>query len=183
MTALILAATMFVACTPGADGPSATAAPQSTTTIAATTTTTLGSSDAVEVFRACLLDRGVEIEEVPIDATGRPRLDMVLVALDLEDPVIAEAVSRCSEYLETGALDLGGEDVLRQEILGQLTDFSRCMVDLGVEDFPDPLPGFLGVGSPFPVAQIPYSDPDFTAAVAVCRADLLEALSDAEGDS
>ena len=129
------------------------------------------------------MDLGIEIEEIPVDATGRPRLDLVLVTLDFGDPEVAEAVSLCSEHLETGALDLGGEDVLRQEILEQLTDFSRCMVDLGVEDFPNPLPGFVGVGSPFPVAEIPYSDPDFAAAVEVCRAALLEALSVVDEDS
>ncbi|MDP9144159.1 MAG: hypothetical protein M3N43_05615 [Actinomycetota bacterium] len=129
------------------------------------------------------MDHGTDIEEIPIDATGRPRLDLVLVTLDLGDPAVAEAVSVCSEHLETGALDLGGEDVLRQEILEQLTDFSRCMVNLGVEDFPDPLPGFVGVGSPFPVAEIPYSDPDFAPAVEVCRAALLEALSGGDEDS
>jgi hypothetical protein len=50
------------------------------------------------------------------------------------------------------------------------------MRDLGVEDFPDPVPGFIGIGSPFPVAEIPYSDPGFADAVAVCREALLEAL-------
>jgi hypothetical protein len=137
----------------------------------------------MNAFRVCLLDHGIEIEEIPVDATGRPRLDLVLVTLDLGDPEVADAVSVCSEHLETGALDLGGEDILRQEVLGQLTEFSRCMVDLGVEDFPEPLPGFVGVGSPFPVAEVPYSDPDFAAAVEVCRTALLEALSGVDEDS
>jgi hypothetical protein len=50
------------------------------------------------------------------------------------------------------------------------------MVEHGVEDFPDPVPGFIGIGSPFPVAEIPYSDPAFAAAVTACRQALLEAL-------
>ncbi len=179
----MLALLVLGACTPEADGPSATAAPGATTTTAPATTTTVASTDAVNAFRVCLMDQGIEIEEIPFDATGRPRLDLVLITLDFSDPAVSDAVSVCSEHLETGALDLGGEDVLRQEILEQLTDFSRCMVDLGVEDFPDPLPGFVGVGSPFPVAEIPYSDPNFAAAVEVCRAALLEALSGVEEDS
>jgi hypothetical protein len=52
------------------------------------------------------------------------------------------------------------------------------MVDLGVEDFPDPVPGFIGIGSPYPIAEIPYSDPGFASAVTACRAALLESLSD-----
>jgi hypothetical protein len=134
------------------------------------------SDVAVEEFRACLAESDIVIEEIPLDATGHPRLDLVMVTLDFSDPAIAEAVSTCSELLQTGALDLGTDDVLREQILEQLEEFSRCMVDLGVEDFPDPVPGFIGIGSPFPVAEIPYSDPGFADAVAVCREALLEAL-------
>ena len=167
---------MVAACTPGPDVPSATAPPATTTTLPPTTTVTVMSDVAVDEFRSCLADRGLEIEEVPLDATGHPRLDLVMVTLDVSDPATADAVSTCSELLETGALDFGDDDVLRQQILEQLQEFSRCMVELGVEDFPDPVPGFVGVGSPFPVAEIPYSDPGFTTAVTACRQVLLEAL-------
>jgi hypothetical protein len=165
------------------DGPSATGALGTTTTTAATPTTTVGSTEAVDAFRACLSENGVDIEDIPLDATGRPRLDLVMATLDFSDPDVAGAVTLCSEHLETGALDLGGEDILRQVILEHLQKFSQCMVDLGVEGFPEPVPGFVGVGSPYPVAEIPYSDPDFTDAVMVCRASLLDALSGVDGDS
>lgn len=165
------------------EGPSATGAPGTTTTIAPTTTTTVGSTVAVDAFRTCLFEHGVEIEEVPLDATGRPRLDLVMATLDFGDPEVAEAVSVCSEHLETGALDLGDEDILRQAILEHLQDFSQCMVNLGVEVFPEPVPGFTGVGSPFPVAEIPYSDPGFAEAVVVCRESLLDALSGVDDES
>jgi hypothetical protein len=180
---LLGAALLTGACTRGNDGPSATSALGSTTTTAPTTTTTVASAEAIEAFRACMIENEVEIEEIPVDATGRPRLDLVMVTLDFGDPAVAEAVSVCSGHLETGALDLGGEDLLRQAILVHLTDFSRCMVGLGVEGFPDPLPGFIGVGSPFPMAEIPYSDPDFANAVEVCRSVLLDELSDVDEDN
>ncbi|MGH8871944.1 MAG: hypothetical protein ACRDWS_08220 [Acidimicrobiia bacterium] len=105
-----------------------------------------------------------------------------MAMLDFGDPATAEAVSVCSEHLETGALDIGDDDILRQAILEQLQAFSRCMVDLGVEDFPDPVPGFVGVGSPFPVAEIPYADPNFANAVTVCREALLDTLSGVDED-
>jgi len=168
---------LLAGCTEDPDGPSATGAPATTTTTPPTTTTTVLSNVAVEAFRTCLAERGIEIEVIPLDATGHPRLDLAMATLDFGDPATAEAVSVCSEHLETGALDLGDDDVLRQAILEQLQDFSQCMVDLGVEDFPDPVPGFTGVGSPFPVAEIPYSDPGFSTAVTACREALLEALA------
>lgn len=153
-----------------------------TTTTPPTTTSTVLSNVALEAFRTCLAEHGVEIEEIPLDATGHPRLDLVMATLDLSDAATAEAVSVCSEHLETGALDIGDDDMLRQAIQEQLRDFSRCMVDLGVEDFPDPVPGFVGVGTPFPVAEIPYADPAFPNAVRVCRQELLAALSGPEGE-
>ena len=166
------------ACTGDGESPSDTAVPAPTTSTAPSTTTTIVPDVAVESFRSCLGDNGIEIEEVPLDATGHPRLELVMATLDFGDPATAEAVSVCSEHLEAGALDVGGDDRLRQIVVEQLHSFSRCMVDLGVEDFPEPLPGFVGVGSPFPVAEIPYADPGFANAVTVCRARLLDALSD-----
>jgi hypothetical protein len=171
---------LICACTNGS-APSATGAPETTAPPPPTTTTTVVADVAVEEFRACLAQRGIEIEEIPTDATGHPRLDLVMVTLDLSDPETAEAVSVCSEVLETGALDIGDDEVLRQQILAQLEEFSRCMVDLGVEDFPDPVPGFIGIGSPFPVAEIPYGDPAFASAVRVCRQGLLDALAGPAG--
>ncbi len=170
----------MAACTTDSDAPSATDPPATTTTTAPPTTTTILSNVAVEAFRSCLAENGIEIEEIPLDTTGHPRLDLVMATLDFGDPATAEAVSVCSEHLETGALDLGEDDVLREAILTQLEEFSQCMVDLGVEDFPDPVPGFTGIGSPFPVAEIPYSDPAFATAVTACRETLLETLSGAD---
>jgi hypothetical protein len=178
----VTAGALVVACTGGEESPSATAAPGTTTSTAPSTTTTVLSDVAVESFRECLGQNGIEIEEVPLDATGHPRLDLVMATLDFGDPATSEAVSVCSELLEAGALDVGADDRLRQIILEQLQSFSRCMVGLGVEEFPDPLPGFVGVGSPFPVAEIPYADPGFANAVTVCRARLLDALAGEDPD-
>jgi len=175
-------AALLAGCTDDGGATSATDAPGTTTTTAPTTTTTVESNIAVEAFRTCLAENGAEIEEVPLDATGHPRLDLVMATLDFSDPATAQAVSVCSEHLETGALDIGDDDVLRQAILEQLQSFSDCMVDLGVEGFPDPVPGFVGVGSPFPVAEIPYSDPNFANAATVCRESLVESLSGVDGD-
>ena len=97
----------------------------------------------------------------------------MIVTLDFEDPVVAEALAICSASLNTGALDLGAEDELREEINEELREFSRCMRANGVTDFPDPVPGFTGVGAPYSVAEIPYGDPNLAAAAQACRASVL----------
>jgi hypothetical protein len=176
-TALLLGVLLVVTCSSGADQPSVTGAPATTTTLPPSTTTTGPSEESVEAFRDCMGDNGVEIEEIPRDATGRPRLDLVMASLDFADAVVAAAIAECSKLLETGALDLSGDDELHDAVMDKLAEFSRCMVDMGIDDFPDPVPGYLGVGSPFPVAEIPYTAPGFADAVVVCRAALLEALS------
>jgi ABC-type glycerol-3-phosphate transport system substrate-binding protein len=70
---LLGAALLTGACTRGNDGPSATSALGSTTTTAPTTTTTVASAEAIEAFRACMIENGVEIEEIPIDGKTSSR--------------------------------------------------------------------------------------------------------------
>jgi hypothetical protein len=178
LLALIL---VLAACTPDSGGPSGTDALPSSTTVPTTTSTTTITGVAVEEFRACLEEHDVVIEEVPLDATGRPRLDLVIASVDFGDPEVAEALALCSASLNTGALDLGGDDQLRREINQELMDFSKCMRVNGVEDFPDPVPGFNGVGAPFAVAEIPYGDPDLASAVADCRVSVLGSLPGLDG--
>jgi hypothetical protein len=167
---------LLAACTPDVGGSSGTDPLSTSTTVPPTTSTTTITGVAVEEFRTCLAEHDVVIEEVPLDATGRPRLDMVIFSVDFGDPAVAEALAVCSASLNTGALDLGGDDELRREINQDLLDFSQCMRANGVEDFPDSVPGFAGVGAPFAVAEIPYGDPDLASASAECRASVLGSL-------
>jgi hypothetical protein len=173
---LLVLAMCLGACTPDLGGPSGTGSLATSTTAPATTTTTTGTEAAVETFRACLGEHGVVIEEIPLDATGRPRLDLVVMSVDFGDPAVAEALSVCSASLNTGALDLGAEDELRREINKELSAFSECMRANGVAEFPDPVPGFAGVGAPFSVAEIPYGDPELPAAAEACRDSILGTL-------
>lgn len=173
---MLVLVVMTGACTPELAGPSGTGALSTSTTAPTTTSTTTTTGAAVEAFRTCLGDHDVVIEEIPFDATGRPRLDLVIATVDFGDPAVAEALAICSASLNTGALDLGAEDQLRREINEELRAFSQCMRANGVSDFPDPVPGFAGVGAPFPVAEIPYGDPELPAASEACRASVLGTL-------
>ena len=172
---LLLGALVAVSCTQGLDGPSPTEAhPTTPTTIAtppATTPPPVG--EGVAAFEECLSDQGITVAEIPSDATGRPRLDQVDSDIDLTDPAVAHSVAICTPALGAGALDLSAEALLREIIVGKLNAFASCVRDMGVEDFPDPLPGFAGVGSAFSVAEIPYSDPLLGQATSICRGRLL----------
>lgn len=181
MVALLVAGlVLMAACTNGDQSPSSTDPYPATTLPTETPTTTMPINQGVEAFRSCLAEQGVEIDVIPLDATDRPRLDLVVEGLDLTDPVLTESMAACSPALETGALDLSSEELLRILVVDQLSAFSQCARDMGVQSFPDPVPGFSGVGSPYAVAEIPYSDPLFKHAVEICRSRILAGLSGTE---
>jgi hypothetical protein len=155
---------LVAACTNAAP----TEPPASTIPTTTTTSTTLPADAAATGYVACLNDNGVVVDQIPLDADGRPRLDLINSQLDYSDPATVEAISQCAEFLASGALDLAGDEDLREGVMAQLTAFSRCVRARGVADFPDPLVGFIGIGSPYPAAEIPYADPELPAAAAAC---------------
>jgi hypothetical protein len=159
----------ITACSEPASRPSPTDPPEvTTTTIVATTTTTVETPPAIRRYESCLAENGIEIEPIPFDAAGRPRLELVMRDIDFFDPSSAAALTKCAEHLAIGPLDLSGDPILRERMNVLLGEFSNCMRDHGVPDFPDPIPGFSGIGSPYPPAEIPYSDPKLESAVEGC---------------
>lgn len=155
--------------TDGGSSPTDPTSPTTSTTAPSTTTTTLMSTEALLSFETCMADNGVEIEPIVIDAQGRPRLDFLVPDIDLTDQAQVEAWTACSEFLVAGALNLASNPVLMDNVVGLLEEFSECVRAHGVPDFPDPIPGFAGVGGPYPVAEIPFADPDLGGAVEACR--------------
>lgn len=157
-------------CVAGAGGPSPTDPHQvtSTTTMPATVTT-VSVEEGLGAFRECLRDGGVGVGRIRIDARGRPRLAEALRGLDLTDRSVLEALASCGQHLRAGALDLRPDPRLRDLVQDTLEELSACLRSWGVEDFPDPVPGFDGVGSPFPNSRIPWTDPDLPDAIAACR--------------
>ena len=124
---------------------------------------------AVAAYQSCLQNKGFDPGQIPFDATGRPRLDLVLREADFGDPAHVEALSSCAKHLTAGALDLGMEPVLRALVMSSLVEFSECVRSHGVPDFPDPVPAFNGIGNPYPSSELPYDEPDLTAAIETCR--------------
>lgn len=121
------------------------------------------------MFRDCLVASGLDIEPIPFDAQGRPRLELVMRDVDFSDPVAVSALAACSELLETGALVLTETPILAEAVVELLDEFSVCVRSRGVPEFPDPIPNYNGIGGPYPVAEIPYADPDLADAVDVCK--------------
>lgn len=157
------------ACVGDARSPSPTEIEPTTTTAPTTTAPPIAAEEAVAAFNGCLVENGLTVQFVSLDAMGRPRLDTFLAGLDLTDPQVVGALTACSGHLTTGALDLSDEPEIREIVLASMEEFSECVRSRGVPDFPDPVEGFSGMGAPFPVAEIPYTDEDLPEAVAECR--------------
>lgn len=165
----------LAACAAEVRAPSPTAAPEViTTTVPATTTTTLSVEDATLQFRSCLVDRGVQVDEIPFDARGRPRLELALVGVDFGDVSAIESLTECSDLLNDGALDLTIWPQLQETVQVTLESFSECVRAHGVLTFPDPVSPFVGVGGPYPLEEIPFEDPDLEGAVAICAERVVE---------
>ncbi len=157
-------------CVAVADSPSPTDPPPSTTTtsVPSTTTTTISVSDGLSNFRACLMEQGVSIDEVPLDGLGRPQMTKALDQLDLGQRSVLNALDACGPELVSGALDLSSDPELRTLVLARLHEFASCVRANGSVRFPDPDPDFNGVGSPFDVNRVPWTDPALADAVTVC---------------
>jgi hypothetical protein len=161
---------VLAGCVADVDAPSPTDPHLITTTTAIpATVTTITLEESLAVFRDCLRERGVAVGRIRLDALGRPRLAEALRNLDLTDREVLETLASCGQHLRAGALELNSDPELRDLVQGSLTELASCLREWGVEDFPDPVPGFDGVGSPFPDGRIPWKDPDLPDAVAACR--------------
>jgi len=158
-------------CVIGADAPSPTDPHGLTTTTShEVTTSTQTRDEGLVAFQECMSGEGVDIPEIPRDALGRPRMALALQHLDLTDRVVLDALASCGEHLATGALDLGPDPEMQRLVQSTLHDLVVCLRARGVDDFPEPVPGYDGVGSPFPTNRIPWSDPDLPSAVRDCAA-------------
>lgn len=144
-------------------------APVITTSAPTTTTVPLTPQESVEVFRSCLIDLGFSVPDLPLDGAGRPDLSALANLVDAGSPAWQDALASCAAVLVgSGALDLGGVPDLAEAVVADLQAFSICMRSQGVEGFPDPAPGFDGIGPPFPLESIPADDPQLGAAAEVC---------------
>lgn len=170
VVALAVLALALGGCLAGAGGPSPTDPHgfQLTTTLPPATTT-LSVEEGVEAYRSCLSEEGVTLGPVRFDTMGRPRMLEAMAGLDLGDRRVIDALETCGHLIASGPLDLRSDPELAARVREQLADFAECIRLEGVADYPDPVSDFDGVGSPFPVNRIPWSDPELPVAVETCR--------------
>lgn len=162
-------ALFLTGCVLGADAPSPTDPHGlTTTTTLEVTTVTQTREEGLAAFQECMSDEGVEVPVIPLDAAGRPRMALALQHVDLADREVLDALGVCGEHLATGALDLGSDPEMQRLVQSTLHDLVVCLRARGVDDFPEPIPGYDGLGPPFPASRIPWSDPDLPSAMREC---------------
>jgi hypothetical protein len=166
LSAAVLAVLLVAACLPSAESPAST-----TSTAPSTTTTTepLGAEESLDAFSECMEEYGFPLGPIAEDALGVPRLAEAIDGLDGSDPAVREALTACSGLLAvSGGVDLARDPELRSAVVDGLQRFTDCMRSEGIAGFPDPVPGFTGVGDPFPEGQVPYGSQGFEDAAAAC---------------
>lgn len=134
-----------------------------------TTTTRLSADEAVLEVTRCMRDRGLDVPDIGVTADGQ--LDLRpedLVGVDLESEDFQEAFTSCIAVFQlSGGFDVSLDPELEALFQDQLQDFSQCMRDNGVADFPDPQ---TGSGTPYPLsAFLGFGDPAFEEALETCR--------------
>jgi hypothetical protein len=146
----------------------------STTSASTGATDPLTLEEATLDFTACMRDSGIDIPDITFDSDGQPMLSALIVEeFDLLDPDFQTALESCRTILsEAGeGIELQLDPELIATLADQLTEFSACMRDNGVETWPDPLPTFTGSEIPFPMIEMAQasSDADFPHAMEACQ--------------
>lgn len=98
-----------------------------------------GTEQAVLAFAQCMRDNGVPSFPDPVaqpdGSFGFPRPQDV-------DPVVMDAaLDSCQAELEAAGLRVAGPGAQDPEVEDAILDFSRCMRENGIPEFPDPKPG------------------------------------------
>jgi hypothetical protein len=98
-----------------------------------------GSEQAMLEFAQCMRDNGVPTFPDPVaqpdGSFSFPRPENV------PSGAMDDAIGSCQAELRATGLRIPGSDTQDPEVEDAILDFSRCMRDNGVPEFPDPQPG------------------------------------------
>ena len=170
--AIVVALALLVAACGGSDDASETDAVASIDSgnSQGSDTGRIGFEEGLLQFTACMRDNGVDLPDLQVDADGQPILSTELLeGVDTQSSEFNAAFLACVGILaESAPVQIGSDPELQAAVQDALRDFSACMRHNGVEEFPDPAPGFDGSGSPYPLTALDTSDPDVDDAFEAC---------------
>ncbi|MFJ9391790.1 hypothetical protein ACIRON_23420 [Nocardioides sp. NPDC101246] len=130
-----------------------------------------GDRETMLKYTQCLREQGLEVEDPP-PGEGL-RLQFGGPGGQQVDPsTVDKAMQACQEYAPQGQA-AGGSSGMNEPML----EMAACMRENGVEDFPDPEPGQMGLKITPEIAE----DPQFEAAEEVCNKILEDARSQTQG--
>ena len=134
-----------------------------------TSTTRLAADEAVLEVTQCMRDNGIDVPDIGVTPDGQ--LDLRpedLTGVDVESDEFQEAFTSCIAVFQlSGGFDVSLDPELEALFQDQLQEFSQCMRDNGITDFPDPQ---TGSGTPYPLTAFArFNDPTFQTAIDTCR--------------
>lgn len=130
-------------------------------------TTTLPSGTAVQLldqWAACIRSHGLPNQTDPvITASGSIQITLPNNSMNTYQNISAD----CQPYLTAASRKLGGGTTANHPSAAKLLDYSHCMQQNGVPDFPDPSNGGLRV-QVSPGSDLDPSSPTFQSASKTC---------------
>ena len=117
-------------------------------------------------FAQCMREEGINFPDPTFDIDGNPQFDNVDV--DNEDE-FEEAFTNCEDILRNALpeqFDLDPE--VEAALVDASLEFSQCMREEGISNFPDPTPGEFGFFA-FRDAEIEWTSDDVQEAFEICQ--------------
>ena len=117
-------------------------------------------------FAQCMREEGINFPDPTFDIDGNPQFDNVDVENEEE---FEEAFTNCEDILRNALpeqFDLDPE--VEAALVDASLEFSQCMREEGISNFPDPTPGEFGFFA-FRDAEIEWTSDDVQEAFEICQ--------------
>ena len=117
-------------------------------------------------FAQCMREEGINFPDPTFDIDGNPQFDNVDVENEDE---FDEAFTNCEDILRNALpeqFDLDPE--VEAALVDASLEFSQCMREEGISNFPDPTPGEFGFFA-FRDAEIEWTSDDVQEAFEICQ--------------
>ncbi|HEY7705370.1 MAG TPA: hypothetical protein VID03_11165 [Acidimicrobiia bacterium] len=131
-----------------------------------TTSGPVEAAAAITAFRECLAQHGVEAPEITTSGAGSLQLSELAAADLARQPSLLGLCG--APVVDAGLLDLTSRPELAAAVLADLQAFAECMRSHGIEGFPDPVPGFTGIGDAFDRDEVPFGLDGYADAFNAC---------------